>query len=165
MHYTLVLSPEGPSILRMVENVHKLVPYTLARQTLRVGNVATMINGMMKLMLAKVSVGSITNWIGMSTGADEGMNLLQQILSTVLGWDKKELKKRAEKIEKDKEAPSKEVREALKEWTNASRDEHLACRNGSSRLNQSRTTFAALIISRGTKDVHCRRHTFIVICK
>lgn len=78
IHYTLILSPEGPSLVRMVENVHKLIPYGLIRQTLRVGNVATMINGMMKLMLAKVSVGTITNWIGFSSGADEGMNLLQQ---------------------------------------------------------------------------------------
>lgn len=135
MHYTLILSPEGPSLLRMVENVHKLAPYTLARQTLRIGNVATMISGMMKLVLAKMSIGSVTNWIGMSSGADEGMNLLQQILSTVLGWDKKELRKRAEKIEKDKNAPSKEVREALKDWTDAPRDEHLACRNGSSEFS------------------------------
>ena len=47
------------------------------RQTLRVGNVATMISGMVKLLLAKMSVGSLTNWIGWSVGADEGMNLLQ----------------------------------------------------------------------------------------
>lgn len=91
-----------------------------------------MISGMMRLMLAKVSVASITNWIGISSGADEGMNLLQQIMSTVLGWDKRELRKRADKIEKDKDAPSKEVREALKQWTNASREEHLECRKNSS---------------------------------
>ena len=76
-HYILVLNPEGQSLLTVVENIHKLVPYTLMRQTLRVGNVATMISGMMKLLLAKMSVGSLTNWIGWSAGADEGMNLLQ----------------------------------------------------------------------------------------
>lgn len=48
------------------------------RQTLRIGNVATMLNGMVRLMLAKVSMGSVTNFLGLSTGADEGMNLLQQ---------------------------------------------------------------------------------------
>lgn len=48
------------------------------RQTLRIGNVATMINGMVKMMLAKVSVGTLTNWMGISSGADEGMNLMQQ---------------------------------------------------------------------------------------
>ena len=78
MHYTLVLSPEGPTLLRMAESVHRLLPYVVVRQTLKIGNVATMISAMMKVVLAKVSVGSVTNWIGWSTGADEGMNLLQQ---------------------------------------------------------------------------------------
>lgn len=78
MHYTLVLSPEGPTLLRMIENVHRLLPYVVIRQTLKIGNVATMISGMMRIVLAKVSVASVTNWIGLSSGADEGMNLLQQ---------------------------------------------------------------------------------------
>lgn len=62
----------------MIENVHRLLPYTVVRQTLKIGNVATMINAMMKVVLAKASVASVTNWIGLTTGADEGMNLLQQ---------------------------------------------------------------------------------------
>jgi hypothetical protein len=80
MHYTLVLSPEGPTLLRMIENVHRLLPYVVVRQTLKIGNVATMISAMMKVILAKVSVASVTNWIGLSSGADEGMNLLQQFV-------------------------------------------------------------------------------------
>lgn len=78
MHYTLVLSPEGPTLLRMIEGVHRLIPYVVVRQTLKIGNVASMISAMMKVMLAKVSVASVTNWMGWSQGADEGMNLLQQ---------------------------------------------------------------------------------------
>lgn len=78
MHYTLVLSPEGPSILQMIENVNRLIPYIVVRQTLKIGNVATMINAMLKVVLAKMSVATVTNWIGWSSGADEGMNLLQQ---------------------------------------------------------------------------------------
>ena len=78
MHYMLILSPEGPTLLRMIESVHRLLAYTVARQTLKIGNVATMINAMMKVILAKASVGSVTNWMGWTTGADEGMNLLQQ---------------------------------------------------------------------------------------
>lgn len=78
MHYTLVLSPEGPSILQMIENVNRLIPYIVVRQTLKIGNVATMINAMLKVVLAKASVATVTNWIGWTSGADEGMNLLQQ---------------------------------------------------------------------------------------
>ncbi len=78
MHYTLILSPEGPTLLRMIENVHRLIPYVVVRQTLKIGNVASMISAMMKVVLAKVSVGSVTNWMGLSSGASEGMNLLEQ---------------------------------------------------------------------------------------
>lgn len=65
-------------MLRMIESVHNLIPYMVIRQTLKVGNVATMLSGVMKVVLAKASVASVTNWIGLSSGADEGMNLLQQ---------------------------------------------------------------------------------------
>lgn len=78
LHYTLVLSPEGPTLLRMIENVHNLLPYLIVRQTLKIGNVATMISAMMRVVLAKVSMASMTNWMGLSSGADEGMNLMQQ---------------------------------------------------------------------------------------
>ncbi|KAI9664052.1 MAG: hypothetical protein M1821_007543 [Bathelium mastoideum] len=127
-HYILVLNPEGQSLLTVIENVHKLVPYTIMRQTLKVGNVATMVSGMMKLLLAKMSMGSLTNWIGWSADADEGMNLLQTIVSQVIGWDVKALKARATKLEKSKDAPSKEQFEALREYLSRSREEHEQCR-------------------------------------
>lgn len=78
MHYTLVLSPEGSTLLRMIGNVHAMLPYLVIRQTLKIGNVATMLSGMMKVVLAKASISSVTNWMGITSGADEGMNLLQQ---------------------------------------------------------------------------------------
>ncbi|KAF2767906.1 hypothetical protein EJ03DRAFT_390177 [Teratosphaeria nubilosa] len=131
MHYTLVLSPEGPTLLRMIQSVHNMLPYVVIRQTLKIGNVASMISAMMRVILTKASVASMTNWIGLTSGADEGMNLLQQIISQVLGWDKRELRKRAEKIEKDKDAPPKEVREELKDWMGRSRAEHDECRRQS----------------------------------
>ncbi|KXL48420.1 MAG: hypothetical protein FE78DRAFT_105195 [Acidomyces sp. 'richmondensis'] len=137
MHYTLVLSPEGPTLLRMISNVHNLIPYMAIRQTLKIGNVATMISGMTKVILAKASVASMTNWIGLTSGADEGMNLLQQIISQVLHWDKRELRKRAEKIEKDKDAPPKEVFDELKDWIHRPREEHEECRRQSKEQQMS----------------------------
>ncbi|KAJ9637167.1 hypothetical protein H2199_007453 [Coniosporium tulheliwenetii] len=123
-HPSLVQAAHEFVIVKTVENVHKLVPYTLIRQTLRVGNAATMINGMVKLMLAKVSVGTFTNWMGISQGADEGMNLMQQIISTVMGWDIKEFQKRALKLEKSKDSPGKEYLDSIKAHVKLSRDEH-----------------------------------------
>ncbi|KAK3713063.1 hypothetical protein LTR37_008748 [Vermiconidia calcicola] len=146
MHYTLVLSPEGPTLLRMIESVHRLLPYVVVRQTLKIGNVASMISAMMKVLLAKASVGAVTNWIGWSSGADEGMNLLQQIISQVLSWDKRDLRNRAEKLEKKgSDAPPKAVREALKDWIQKSgRPEHEECRRMSKEQGRS---IVAVILS------------------
>lgn len=78
LHYIMVHSPDGPYLSRVIENVNKLVPYMAIRQALKVGNAATMISTMVKLVLTKLSVTSLTNWIGWSNSANEGMNLLQQ---------------------------------------------------------------------------------------
>jgi len=128
MHYTLILSPEGPTILRMAEGVHRLIPYAIVRQTLKIGNVASMLSAMMRVILAKVSVASVTNWMGLSSGADEGMNLMQQIMTQVLNWDKREFRKRADKIERDKNGPPKAVLDEIKDWIGRSRIEHDECR-------------------------------------
>ncbi|KAF2721279.1 hypothetical protein K431DRAFT_224735 [Polychaeton citri CBS 116435] len=151
MHYTLILSPEGPTLLRMVENVHKLLPYTLVRQTLKVGNVATMISGLVKIALAKTSVATVTNWMGWTQDADEGMNLLQQIISQVLHWDKAEFKKRAAKIEKlGKDAPPKSVLDELKAWMSRPREEHEECRRQSREQNMSIVAVILSLSSCGT---------------
>ncbi|CAK7205290.1 hypothetical protein SEUCBS139899_008059 [Sporothrix eucalyptigena] len=102
LHYIFVLSPNGRYLTKLVESVQQLVPYSVVRQTLRVSNAASMINGMMKLLLAKLSVGGLTNWMGLTSTADDGMNLLQRIVSLVLSYDASTFKKAAEKIEKDK---------------------------------------------------------------
>ena len=78
IHYALVLSPKGQYLLTLVDHANKLVPYAVIKQTLRIGNVASMINAMMKVVLAKMSVASVTNWMGLTQTADEGMNLMQQ---------------------------------------------------------------------------------------
>lgn len=77
MHYTLVLSPKGQYLLKLVDNANKLVPYMLLKQTLKIGNVASMINAIVKIGLAKMSVASVTNWMGLTRNQDEGMNLMQ----------------------------------------------------------------------------------------
>lgn len=50
----------------------------MVKHTLRIGNAATMLNGMMRLLLAKAGVGAILNWVGLTQNADDGMNLLQR---------------------------------------------------------------------------------------
>jgi hypothetical protein len=78
VHHVFVLSTEGPYLLKLLENVHRLLPYSMIKQTLRIGNAATMLSGMMRLLLAKMGVGALSNWVGLTQDADDGMNLLQR---------------------------------------------------------------------------------------
>lgn len=78
LHHIFVLSSEGQYLLKLLESVYKLVPFSMVRQTLRIGNAATMMHGMLRIFLAKMSVGAMTNWMGLTSGADDGMNLLQR---------------------------------------------------------------------------------------
>ncbi|KAK0709281.1 PX-associated-domain-containing protein [Lasiosphaeria miniovina] len=137
LHYVFVLSPEGPYLVKLVENVHRLIPYTMIRQTLRVGNAASMLNGMVKLLLAKMGVGAISNWLGLTQNADDGMNLLQRIISLVLLWDTSEFRKTTDKIEKAKGGPPKEHLAAIKQYIDKSRIEHDRTRESSSNSSSS----------------------------
>lgn len=84
LHHLFVLSAEGPYLLKLLSNVHSLVPYSVVGQTLRVGNAGTMINAMVRLFLAKVSVGAVTNWLGFTQNAADGMNLFQRYALVII---------------------------------------------------------------------------------
>lgn len=55
VHYFLVLNPEGQNIVKMLDLVDTLTPYTIIKQTVRMGNVQSMLNGIVKIILAKVN--------------------------------------------------------------------------------------------------------------
>jgi hypothetical protein len=139
------MSPDGQYLVRVLENAHRLIPYMVIKQTLRVGNAATMINGMVRLVLAKLSVTAMTNWIGLTNNSNDGMNLLQQIISTVLAWDTSEFQKRAAKLESHRDAPDKKVFKAIKSHVYASRDKHEAVRNKS--IQESKSIVAVILES------------------
>ncbi|KAH7117588.1 PX-associated-domain-containing protein [Dendryphion nanum] len=143
MHHTFIMSPDGQYLLRVLENVHRLIPYTMIRQTLRVGNAATMINGMVRLTLTKISVTAVTNWFGLTNNTNDGMNLMQQILSTVMAWDTSEFQKRAQKLESQRDAPDKKFFKAIKTYVYSSRDRHDAARNIS--IQESKSIIAVIL--------------------
>lgn len=101
----------------------------MIKQTLRVGNAATMINGMVKLVLTKLSVTAVTNWIGLTNNTNDGMNLMQQIISTVMAWDTSEFQKRATKLESQRDAPDKKIFKCIKNYVYEKRDRHDAVRS------------------------------------
>ena len=77
LHYIVVVSPRGQSIVPLLTKAHSLAPYFMIRQTLKVGNAASMLNGMVKLILAKMNMSTVTSWFG-GQQSDSGMNLMQQ---------------------------------------------------------------------------------------
>ncbi|PHH63499.1 hypothetical protein CDD81_5780 [Ophiocordyceps australis] len=160
-HRIFVSSAEGQYMLKLVENVHGLMPYRLIRQTLRIGNAATMINGLVRLLLAKLSVGSLTNWVGLTQGADDGMNLLQRIISLVLSWDASDFAKSAERAEKRLQSLGgkdvDEVLERLREHVAASREAHEAARQQSLQQNVS-IVVAILGHDAVTRDMSAEQH-------
>lgn len=78
IHHIFILSPDGPYLATLLANVHRITPYMAIKQTLRLGNAGSMIHGMMKLMLTKMSFTAVTNWAGLSKNDNDGMNLLQR---------------------------------------------------------------------------------------
>ncbi|KAK3906065.1 PX-associated-domain-containing protein [Staphylotrichum tortipilum] len=139
IHRVFVLSPEGRFLLKLLESLHQLLPYTMIKQTLRIGNAATMINGMMRLLLAKLSMGSLSNWVGLTQNADNGVNLLQRIIGLVLSWDALEFRRSAQAIEKAKapSSPSKQQLAAIRDYLKKPRAEHEETRQASSQKAQS----------------------------
>ena len=76
MHYILIVSPRGQSMLPLLARANDMMPYFLIRQTLKVGNAASMLSGMVRIVLAKMNMSTLTSWVGGAT-SDSGMNLLQ----------------------------------------------------------------------------------------
>jgi hypothetical protein len=128
LHYIFVLSPEGQTMLTMMKRANAIIPYTAIRQTLKVGNAATMINGMIRLVLTKITINSVTTFLGITNPSDAGWNLLQTIISTIVNWDTSELKRRSIEIEKLSDGPSKGQQELLKSYIEMDRQEHEKCR-------------------------------------
>ena len=77
LHYILIISPRGQSLLPLLARAKDLFPWFVMRQILRMGNAATMLNGMVRLLLVKMNMSTVTQWFG-GVKSDKGMNLLQQ---------------------------------------------------------------------------------------
>ena len=82
LHYILVISPRGQSLLPLLARTKDLFPWYIVCKTLKVGNAATMLNGMVRIMLAKLNMSTVTQWFG-AERSDKGMNLLQQFVTNV----------------------------------------------------------------------------------
>ncbi|KAL5614534.1 hypothetical protein BROUX41_004637 [Berkeleyomyces rouxiae] len=130
LHHAFIISPEGPFVIELLDAGNKLIPYAMIRQILRMGNAATMVSGMARLLLSKLSLGSVSNWLGLTQGAEEGMNLLQRIISTVMLWDSGEANRTIDMLEKSNQISEFQV-QAIKDFMEAPREVHEAVRQTS----------------------------------
>ncbi|RDW57458.1 hypothetical protein BP6252_13796 [Coleophoma cylindrospora] len=124
LHHIFVLSPDGKYLYEMMTMFHKLTPYVAVKQVLRVSNAATLMTGMMKLLLTKMSLTAMTNYVGLSHSEYNGQNLLQRIISTVVEFDAHHFKDVASKVKGVNKGPSKEHLKAIKQHVQAPRSEH-----------------------------------------
>ena len=82
----------------------------------------------------------------------------RRIISQVLSWEKRELKTRITKIEKDKDAPPKAVLTEINAWVkDRSREEHAECRRQSKEQNRSIIT-VLLSLSSQSPDLSEKQH-------
>ncbi|KAL8752722.1 MAG: hypothetical protein Q9199_005538 [Rusavskia elegans] len=130
LHHNLIVSPRGQSMVSLLNRLHRLTPYFLIKQTLKIGNAASMLNGMTQLLLAKMNLSTLTSWFG-GQPSDSGMNLLQQIISQVLNADTSELRKRVKQIEQSQDAPNKSQLELLRRYASQSAEEQQRIRKES----------------------------------
>ncbi|CAL8582346.1 hypothetical protein XPA_008013 [Xanthoria parietina] len=130
LHHNLIASPRGQSMVSLLNRLHRLTPYFLMKQTLKIGNAASMLNGMTQLLLAKMNLSTLTSWFG-GQPSDSGMNLLQQIISQVLNADTSELRRRVKQIEQSQDAPNKSQMEQLRRYTSQSAEEQQRIRRDS----------------------------------
>ncbi|KAL9014174.1 MAG: hypothetical protein Q9180_008964, partial [Flavoplaca navasiana] len=130
LHHNLIVSPRGQSMVSLLNRLHRLTPYFLVKQTLKIGNAASMLNGMTQLLLAKMNLSTLTSWFG-GQASDSGMNLLQQIISQVLNAEVSELRKRLKQIEQSQDAPDKSHLESLRKYASQPAEEQQKMRNQS----------------------------------
>lgn len=85
-------------------------------------------------------------------------NFHDRIISQVLGWEKRELKNRITKIEKEKDAPPKAVFNEINTWVkDRSRAEHEECRRQSKEQGRSIVT-VILSLSSQSADLPEKQH-------
>lgn len=125
MHFSLVVVPDGQNLVKMADTLDTLMPYTIIKQTVRVGNVESMLKGLMKVLLAKVG----------------DKNLIQTMASRTLKLDVHDLEKRAEKLKKkggkDGKGLAKEIATAVDDYVLSQRSKQEQIRHKSQTENKS----------------------------
>ncbi|QRV73975.1 PXB domain protein [Ceratobasidium sp. AG-Ba] len=126
MHYLFAVNPAGPTLVTLIKRVHGLLPYGLIRQTLRVSNAATLLSAVLRIFLQHAP--SVRGWFS----GRRGQNLLQTIISSILGGDETRILKRIQEMDASDTSGTPEQIAAIENYVkNATREEKLAIREHS----------------------------------
>ncbi|KAG9101637.1 hypothetical protein FRC06_002760 [Ceratobasidium sp. 370] len=126
MHYLFAVNPAGPTLVTLIKRVHTLLPYGLIRQTLRISNAATLLSAVLRIFLQHAP--SMRGWFN----GKRGQNLLQTIISSILGGDETRILKRIQEMDASDSAGTPEQIAAIENYVqNATRGEKLAIREQS----------------------------------
>ncbi|TIB65178.1 hypothetical protein E3P78_00703 [Wallemia ichthyophaga] len=132
LHYLFTRSPCAQSTVSLISRIHNLLPYSLVGVSTQVANAATMISGVLKIFLSRNPLGYV--------GIGSGNNLLQTIITSVLGKDKSNLQKQWADVER-KEAENGATtaqKEAIQKYVDhATREERVEIRSQTIENNQS----------------------------
>ncbi|KAJ1306655.1 hypothetical protein OPQ81_007650 [Rhizoctonia solani] len=139
LHYLLVVNPAGPTLVTLIKRVHGLLPYGLLRQTLRVSNAATLLSAVLRIFLQHAP--SVRGWFS----GKKGQNLLQTIMSSILGGDETRIMQRIKELDSSPDAGTPEQIAAIENYVkNGTRSEKLKIRDQSA--VQSRSIVAIILL-------------------
>ncbi|CAE6418054.1 unnamed protein product [Rhizoctonia solani] len=138
LHYLLAVNPAGPTLVTLIKRVHGLLPYGILRQTLRVSNAATLLSAVLRIFLQHTP--SVRGWFS----GKRGQNLLQTIMSSILGGDETRIMRRIRELDSSPDAGTPEQIAAIEDYVeNGTREQKLAIRDLS--VEQSRSIVAVIL--------------------
>ncbi|ELU43441.1 PXB domain-containing protein [Rhizoctonia solani AG-1 IA] len=139
LHYLLVVNPAGPTLVTLIKRVHGLLPYGLLRQTLRVSNAATLLSAVLRIFLQHTP--SVRGFFS----GKKGQNLLQTIMSSILGGDETRIMRRIRELDSSPDAGTPEQVAAIDDYVqNGTREEKLEIRDAS--VIESRSIVAIILL-------------------
>ena len=136
LHYIFVSSPDGADTLNLLSRLHGKLPYWSMRQALKIPYATSMVQGMIKLFLAKPMFG--------------GKALIQQLISGILGQDQTRCEKGIARIEKEG-ALSSGLTQSIKQYVyDTSREAQCTTRDKS--MSEGTSIIAAIVGKTDIKD-------------
>jgi hypothetical protein len=144
LHYIFVASLDGPDILSILSRLHEKIPYWTIRQSLKIPYAPGMISGLSKMFLAKSMFGK--------------SNLMQSLISYILGGDQSRLEKSIAEIEKASPSMNPTYKSRLDSYVyHTAREQQTAWRNQSMKSGQS---IVAIIL--GTTQIDDAEHQILL---